>query len=235
MNDEGNNGDENGRTSDVVERALLDLWSVASRLAELFPSDDRYRVTIFGSARVGPEHPVYRDVRRLATRLSELGCDIITGGGPGLMQAANEGSQIGDPQDQTRSVGIRVALPFEQGANPFVEKVYTHQTFFSRLHHFVRVTDAYVVMPGGLGTSLELVMVWQLLQVRHLREVPLVLVGPMWRELVEWARHHMVEVTPGFAGSEDVELPCCVDSVDEAAEIIEAHFRATKLAGSGSR
>jgi uncharacterized protein (TIGR00730 family) len=226
VTDEARAADESRAKADIIEDALFDLWSVANQLAQIPPADDRYRVTIFGSARVGPDDPGYQDVRRLSARLSSLGCDIITGGGPGLMQAANEGAQIGDPDDETRSVGIRVALPFEQGANPFVEKVYTHRTFFSRLHHFVRVSNAYVVMPGGLGTTLELVLVWQLMQVRHLTDIPMILVGPMWRELTEWARRHMVEVSPRFADPKDVELPRCVDSVDEAAEIIESHYLA---------
>jgi predicted Rossmann-fold nucleotide-binding protein len=140
------------------------------------------------------------------------------------MHAANEGSQLGDPDDETRSVGIRVALPFEQGANPFVERVYTHQTFFTRLHHFVRVSNAYVVMPGGLGTTLELMMVWQLLQVRHLGQVPLILVGEMWRELVDWAARWMVAGPTAFASADDVGIPCCVGTVDEAAAVIEEHM-----------
>ncbi len=217
---------------DAVEEALLDLWSVANNLARVPPPDDRFRVTIFGSARVSPGDPQYDDVRRLAIRLTELGCDIITGGGPGLMQAANEGAQIGDPGDETDSVGIRVALPFEQGANPFVEKVYTHRTFFTRLHHFVRLSNAYVVMPGGLGTTLELLMVWQLLQVRHLEGVPLILVGPMWRELVDWAAGWMVDNIPAYAKNEDMEIPRCVDTAEEAAEIIETMVRANPPVGS---
>ena len=206
---------------DTIEEALLDLWSVANTLARIPPPDDRFRVTIFGSARVTAGDPQYDDVRRLAARLAALGCDIITGGGPGLMQAANEGAQIGDPADETDSVGIRVALPFEQGANPFVEKVYTHRTFFTRLHHFVRMSNAYVVMPGGLGTTLEVMMVWQLLQVRHLDGVPLILVGSMWRELVDWAERWMVDHVPPYAKREDIEIPRCVDTAEEAAAIIE--------------
>jgi uncharacterized protein (TIGR00730 family) len=210
---------------DAVEDALLDLWSVANKLARIRPTDDRFRVTIFGSARVNPGGRQYDEVRRLAERLSRQGCDIITGGGPGLMQAANEGAQLGDPRDQTESVGIRVDLPFEQGANPFVEQVYTHKTFFSRLHHFVRLSNAYVVMPGGIGTTLETVMVWQLLQVKHLEEVPLILVGPMWAELVDWSRRWMTEGEPQFASARDTAIPIVVDTVDEAAEIIEDLLR----------
>ena len=206
---------------DTVEEALVDLWSVANTLARIPPPDDRFRVTIFGSARVTTGDPQYDDVRRLAARLSALGCDIITGGGPGLMQAANEGAQIGDPADEADSVGIRVALPFERGANPFVEKVYTHRTFFTRLHHFVRMSDAFIVMPGGLGTTLEVMMVWQLLQVRHLDGVPLILVGSMWRELVHWAERWMVDHVPPYANPEDIKIPRCVNTAEEAAAIIE--------------
>ena len=224
----GNPPDPSPETADIVEEALLDLWSVANRLARIPPPDDRYRVTIFGSARVQPGDAVYEDVKLLAARFSRMGCDIITGGGPGLMQAANEGAQLGDPEDETRSVGIRVALPFEQGANPFVEQIYTHRTFFSRLHHFVRLSSAYVVMPGGLGTTLELTLVWQLLQVKHLRDVPLVLVGGMWQELVDWARRSMTEGPNRYAQPDDVAIPTCVATATEAAEIIEAHIQARR-------
>jgi uncharacterized protein (TIGR00730 family) len=209
-------------TSAQLDQALLALWSAANTLARIRTDDGRYRVTIFGSARIDPSDRLYADVRRLAVRLSALGCDIVTGGGPGLMQAANEGSQIGDPEDRTRSVGIRVELPFEQGANPFVERLYTHRTFFTRLHHFVRLSNAFVVMPGGLGTTLELVMIWQLLQVRHLGEVPLILVGEMWHELVAWAARWMTGGPGTFASPADMGIPSCVGSVDEAAALIEA-------------
>jgi uncharacterized protein (TIGR00730 family) len=220
-----------GDSLDTVEEAVLELWSVANTLARIPPPDNRFRVTIFGSARVAAGDPQYDDVRRLATRLAALGCDIITGGGPGLMQAANEGAQIGDPDDKTDSVGIRVALPFEKEANPFVEKVYTHRTFFTRLHHFVRMSNAYVVMPGGLGTTLEVLMVWQLLQVRHLDGVPLILVGPMWRELVAWAERWMVDHTPPYAKAEDMEIPLSVDTAEEAAAIIETMVPVSPPAG----
>ena len=220
--------DDAAKTAAQLEQALLALWSAANALARIRPDDGRYRVTIFGSARFDPSDHLYGDVRRLAERLSALGCDIVTGGGPGLMEAANEGAQLGDPDDLTRSVGIRVALPFEQGANPFVERIYTHQTFFTRLHHFVRVSNAFVVMPGGLGTTLELLMVWQLLQVRHLGDVPLILVGEMWRELVDWAGRWMTGGPVAFASPADMRIPLCVDSVDEAAALIEESMARVK-------
>ena len=121
----------NEEVADAVEKALFNLWSVVNDLSRLKPEKPRFfRVTIFGSARIKPGQPIYEDVKRLAAQLSSRGCDIVTGGGPGLMEAANEGENIGDPENRTRSYGIRIELPFEQGANPFVEKVYTHRIFF---------------------------------------------------------------------------------------------------------
>ncbi|MBW2526556.1 MAG: LOG family protein [Deltaproteobacteria bacterium] len=201
-----------------MEDALRNLWSVANDLSRIKPTrPSAYRVSIFGSARIEPGEPLYQEVKELARRLAELGCDIVTGGGPGLMQAANEGAQLGDPGDRVRSIGVRIALPFEQGANPFVEKLYSHRTFFTRLHQFMRLSSAFVVVGGGIGTLLETTMVWQLLQVGHLRDVPLVFVGTMWKELVAWGRAHMAEREPQpFASAEDFDIPVCVDTVDEA-------------------
>lgn len=214
---------ENQATLEIVERVLRDMWSAANELARIRPQREHPRVTIFGSARAQPGQPAYQDVKGLAKRLAGRGYDIVTGGGPGLMQAANEGEQAGDPEGRTDSVGIRVELPFEQGVNPFVETVYTHRTFFTRLHHFVRLSDVFVVVSGGIGTTLEMLMVWQLLQVGRL-EVPLILVGPMWRELVSWAHQQMTEGSFELASPKDMEIPRCVDTVDEAAELIEQHL-----------
>jgi uncharacterized protein (TIGR00730 family) len=126
----------------------------------------------------------------MCSALSEMGCDVVTGGGPGLMQAGNEGARAQESKEP-QSIGIRVDLPFEQQANPFVGQLYEHKTFFTRLHQFVLMSDAYIVAPGGIGTVLEAMMIWQLLQVRHLKDVPLVFAGPMWRGLVEWAKDQM--------------------------------------------
>src|SRR6185295_13014769 len=128
------------------------------------------------------------ETKRVAKALAALGCDIITGGGPGLMQAANQGVDAAG----SKSMGIRVDLPFEQEVNPFVELAYEHRTFFTRLHHFVLASDAFIVAPGGIGTVLETFMVWQLLQVKHLEPMPLILVGNMWPGLIEWARSSML-------------------------------------------
>jgi uncharacterized protein (TIGR00730 family) len=213
---------EQGMSYDIVQEAVLSLWQVVNGLSSIQPPKrDRYRVTIFGSARITKDSQLYEDVRRLASELTFLGCDIVTGGGPGLMEAANEGSVIADPEDRTRSIGIRVDLDFEQEVNPFVEEVFQHQTFFSRLHHFVLVSDAFVVVPGGIGTALEALMIWQLLQVRSIHKTPFILVGEMWADLVDWAKNHMV---PHMADAEDCDIPVCVATVDEAiAKLQVAH------------
>lgn len=214
------------KTFHVIEEAVLGLWNVVDDLSSVYPpKPDYYRVTIFGSARIHPGDLVYEDVRRLAAALSNIGCDIVTGGGPGLMQAANEGEKLGDVDNITRSIGLRVELAFEQAPNPFLEKLYRHRTFFSRLHHFVRLSSAFVVVPGGIGTTLELMLIWQLLQVRHVTETPLVLVGPMWRELVEWTKSHMLGGTTPMVSPEDLTIPVCVDSVDEAIRVLTQHKR----------
>jgi uncharacterized protein (TIGR00730 family) len=208
-------------TLDLVEDALYDLWGVANNLARIRTVRPRYyRVTVFGSSRMRPGDEVYGDVRRLATELSRMGCDIVTGGGPGLMEAANEGAKLGDPHNRTRSFGLPIELPVEEQPNPFVEKVYRHRTFFSRLHHFVRLSSAFIVVRGGIGTTLETMMIWQLCQVRHIRSVPLIFIGQMWRELVEWAQTNMLDGDRELASAEDLAIPYCVDSVEEACAIV---------------
>jgi predicted Rossmann-fold nucleotide-binding protein len=193
--------DEEGVRRIVVD-TVFGLWTMVDNLTRLRPTRlrptrrERFRVTIFGSARIQPEHFVYDEVKRLSSALTETGGDIVTGGGPGLMQAANEGAQQAGDGGRSQSVGIRVERPFEQEVNPFVQEAFEHQTFFSRLHHFVLLSDADVVVAGGIGTVLEATLVWQLLRVRHLHDTPLIFVGEMWEGLVDWARRSMLR--PGF-------------------------------------
>ena len=198
----------------IVSGAIFDLWKTVNSLTRLRPSArERYRVAIFGSARAQPGTFVYDEVKRVAAALAGMGCDIVTGGGPGLMQAANEGAaSVG----RETSMGIRIELPFEQGANPYVEHNFEHQTFFTRLQHFVVASDAFVVVPGGIGTVLEMLMIWQLLQVGHVDRAPLILVGKMWRGLVDWARESMLDPKLHLASPEDLQIPQCVDTADEA-------------------
>lgn len=206
---------------DLLGQAMLGLWTVVNQLTRLRPSRrERYRVTIFGSARIDANHWVYAAVRDLAAELTRMGCDIVTGGGPGLMQAANEGARIADPDSKQESMGIRIALPFEQDVNAFVSEAYEHGTFFTRLHHFVLVSDAFVVVPGGVGTVLETMMIWQLLQVRNLHETPLILVGKMWDGLVDWSRQAMLQGEAPLASPEDMDIPICVPDGLSAIEIL---------------
>jgi uncharacterized protein (TIGR00730 family) len=209
---------------DVLVRAVFGLWDVVNDLTRLRPSKrERYRVTIFGSARARPGTFAYDEVKRVAAALAEMGCDVITGGGPGLMQAANEGASSVNAPERDRSVGIRVELPFEQDVNPFVEQAFEHKTFFTRLHHFVLTSDAFVVAPGGIGTVLELMMVWQLLQVKHVHDAPLILVGKMWAGLIDWSRAQLLTTQPPLASPEDMDIPRCVDTADEAIALVREH------------
>src|SRR6188472_959037 len=188
------------RVRDVVTDAVAGLWDVVNNLTRLKPSRrDRYRVTIFGSARLQPGSFGYEETKRAAAALADLDCDIVTGGGPGLMQAANEGAAGRGVQ----SVGIRVELPFEQEVNAFVTSAFEHRTFFTRLHQFVLSSDAFIVAPGGIGTVLEMTLIWQLLQVGHLENTSLILVGQMWPGLVEWARQSMLSTEPPLASAGD--------------------------------
>ena len=215
--------DEEG-VKQVLVNTMFGLWEIVNNLSRLRPTKrERYRVTIFGSARAQPGTFAYSEVKRLAAALAEMGCDIITGGGPGLMQAANEGAASVNAPERNRSIGIRVDLPFEQEANPFVEQAFEHGTFFTRLHHFVLASDAFVVTPGGIGTVLETMMIWQLLQVRHVKDTPLILVGKMWTGLVEWAKKHLLTTQPPLANPEDLAIPRCLETADEAIALVREH------------
>jgi uncharacterized protein (TIGR00730 family) len=207
----------------VLISSVFGLWDVVNNLTRIKPTRrERYRVTIFGSARATPGSVAYEETKRVAAALAAMGCDIITGGGPGLMQAANEGAS--SSPERVQSVGIRVELPFEQDVNAFVTEAFEHRSFFTRLHQFVLTSDAYVVAPGGIGTVLELMMIWQLLQVRHLQDTPFVLVGRMWPGLVDWARSAMLSFEPSLANAEDFAIPQCVANSDEAIAIIQKNY-----------
>ena len=203
---------------EILAASVLDLWRVVNNLTRLRPSKrERYRVAIFGSARAQPGTFVYEEVKRVAAAFAAMGCDIVTGGGPGLMQAANEGAREACAPG---SVGIRIELPFEQDVNPFVEQAFEHETFFTRLHHFVIASDAFIVVPGGIGTVLEMLMIWQLLQVRHVDGVPLILVGKMWSGLLDWAKSAMLDPRLALANPEDLQIPQCLETADEAIAVV---------------
>ena len=201
------------------DRTIHSLYRLIAWLDRRAPLEKRYfRVAIFGSSRIQPEDAAYAQVRELARQLSYMGCDIVTGGGPGLMRAANEGARAGAYHYRTRSFGLTILLPLEEQPNPFLDEVKQHSTFFSRLHQFIRLSHAYIVMDGGIGTTLEAMMVWQLLQVRMLHDRPLIFVGPMWRGLRSWIEQEIIE--RGLASPPDLGHAVWVDTVDQAVDVV---------------
>lgn len=210
---------------EIIVDSVFNLWKTVNNLTRLRPTKrEHYRVTLFGSARTEPQSPAYEQVKQLAKSLAEMGCDITTGGGPGLMQAANEGAAEANLSQSSQSVGIRVNLPFEQNINSFVKEAYQHETFFSRLHHFVLASDAFIIVPGGIGTTLEATMVWQLIQVGHIKkDTPLIFVGKMWKEFLEWSNNNFLKWQ--LVNPEDLKIPHCVDTAEEAIAILQKYHK----------
>src|SRR5205085_9595089 len=197
--------------SHILDKAIYQLWETINDLDQIQPERvEHYRASIFGSSRIRRGDPIYEEVKSLSFELARMGIDIVTGGGPGLMEAANAGAMEGQIESHARSFGLAIHLPTEEGANPFVNKVFRHRTFFSRLHHFIRLSSAFIVFPGGIGTALELFMVWQLLQVKHVTEHPLILVGTMWDGLIEWINTTMID--RGLVSPQDMDTVTVVGS-----------------------
>lgn len=195
------------------------LYELIAWVDRRSPAEKRYfRVAIFGSSRIQTEDENYARVRELARQLSHIGCDIVTGGGPGLMMAANEGARRGAYRFGTRSFGLTILLPLEEQPNPFVDDLSSHKTFYSRLHQFIRLSHAYIVVDGGVGTTLEAIMVFQLLQVGMLEDRALIFVGDMWLGLRDWIAEEIE--ARGLAGKGTVELAHWVGTVEEAVEIV---------------
>ncbi|MBK5258776.1 MAG: LOG family protein [Thermoanaerobaculia bacterium] len=211
----------------ILDKAIYQLWETINDLDQIQPERvEHYRVSIFGSSRIRRGDPIYDEVKKLSYELARMGVDIVTGGGPGLMEAANSGAVEGQIESKSRSFGLAIHLPSEEQSNPFVDKVFRHRTFFSRLHHFVRLSSAFIVMPGGIGTALELFMVWQLLQVKHMKSHPLILVGTMWPPLLEWIKGSMIE--RGLVSPPDLDVVAIVPSAEEAIKIIAASYEQFK-------
>jgi uncharacterized protein (TIGR00730 family) len=192
-----------------------------------------FRVCIFGSARIKPQDPVYRDVFRLAQSLSERGADVVTGGGPGLMAAANRGT-LAAKHRRARSYGLPLDLPsLIEPANRHLDYSSAHKRFSSRLDEFIRLTHAVVVAPGGIGTLLELMYVWQLLQLRTIDPRPTILMGKeYWGGLLEWMKSAPVALR--LADPRDLECLSLVDSPEEALAILDsaqAEFLASQCRG----
>lgn len=211
----------------VLDKAIYHLWETINELEQIQPERvDHFRVSIFGSSRIQRGDPVYAEVKKLSYELAHLGVDIVTGGGPGLMEAANSGAVEGQIESHSRSFGLPIHLSTEEAMNPFVDRVFRHRTFFSRLHHFVRLSSAFIVMPGGIGTCLETFMIWQLIQVKHIKKHPLILVGGMWDGLLAWMGESMVK--RNLVGPGDMDYVRVVSSGDEAIPIIREVFEQFK-------
>lgn len=146
-----------------------------------------FRVSIFGSARVNPDDAAYQMTYKLAKHLAQYEFDIVTGGGPGLMEAASKGHQDGRPDSANHlSIGLTIKLPKEQEENKHLDLHKDFSRFSERLDYFMKLSNAVVVMPGGVGTCLEFFYTWQLLQVKHICPMPIILYGEMWRKLFDW-------------------------------------------------
>jgi len=173
----------NGQTS-------RESWHAFEIMAEFVDATERLKqitpaVSIFGSARTPVDHPYYKLTEDVAKRLSDAGFSVISGGGPGIMEAANKGAFAGDAP----SVGLNIELPFEQQGNPYQDISINFQHFFMRKVMFVKYASAYVVMPGGFGTLDELMEAITLVQTGKSLNIPIILVcEPFWRGLVEWIK-----------------------------------------------
>jgi len=204
-----------------IRRTLEEYFSLEDELRIL--EKDRFRVCIFGSARIRPEDPTYQGVYDLARLLADLNIDIVTGGGPGLMEAANRA--VRDARNEaSQSIGLPIHLPRSQElANRHLDIKSEHRRFSSRLDEFMRLSHAVIVAPGGIGTLLELLYVWQLIQVHMIEPRPIVLMDrSLWRGLIDWMKDTMLARC--FISAGDFGCIHCVDSREEILPVIKAEL-----------
>ncbi len=198
-----------------------EAWRVLGIMAEFALATERLRgirpaVSLFGSARIQAGHPWYEKTKEIARLLSAAGFSVISGGGPGLMRAANEGAHAGP----SPAVGLNIMLPFEQGGNAFQDVSVDFRYFFTRKMMFVRLASAYVILPGGFGTLDELGEVLTLVQTGKSRRIPVILVGgDFWRGLLAWMEDKLVG--EGMINAVDMKL---MQVIEEPAAIVDAIF-----------
>ncbi len=206
--------------SEIMTKDSWQIFKIMSEFVEGFERMGRIEpcVTIFGSARTKPEDPFYKQAEDIASRLVSKGYGIITGGGPGIMEAGNKGAQRGGGT----SVGLNIVLPFEQDGNPFIDKErrIDFDYFFVRKVMFMKYSQGFVVMPGGFGTMDELFEALTLIQTDKIAQFPIVLIGKsFWQGAIDWIKNTLCEefktVSP-----KDMDLFFCTDSTDEAVEHI---------------
>ena len=197
-------------------------WRIFGIMAEFVEATERLNairpaVSIFGSARTPPDHMYYMLTERIARQLSDAGFSVISGGGPGIMEAANKGAYFG----KSPSIGLNIQLPMEQGANPYQDISQTFRHFFARKFMFVKLAAAYVVMPGGFGTLDEMFEALTLIQTKKSRKFPVILVhGPFWNGLIDWVRDRLV--AERMINPADLDL---IQIIDEPEQVVAAIFR----------
>ena len=182
---------------------------------------DYYRVSIFGSARIKKNTNKYNQVYELAKKLAQNKADIVTGGGPGLMEAANVGAKEGS--SDSKSFGLHIDLPFETTPNEHLDVTFHHKKFSSRLDEFMRISNAVVVTPGGIGTILELLYTWQLIQVDHITPRPIILLGDMWGGLVNWMKAEPLK--RNLINESDFDNITTIQNINEVIPILEPHIK----------
>jgi hypothetical protein len=198
-----------------------EAWRVFEIIAEFAEATERLNgirpaVSIFGSARVLPGHPYHELTEQIARQLSDAGFTVISGGGPGLMEAANKGAFHG----RSPSVGLNIQLPHEQVSNPYQDISQAFRHFFARKVMFVKFASAYVVMPGGFGTLDELMEALTLVQTHKIRRMPVILVHePFWRGLMDWIRGTLVDEK--MIDPQDVDL---IQVIDRPGDVVKAIF-----------
>ena len=204
--------------------ASQEAWRVFGIMSEFVEATQRLSairpaVSIFGSARTKPDSPHYKLAEDIARQLSDAGFSVISGGGPGIMEAANKGAFHG----KSPSVGLNIQLPHEQTTNVYQDISQTFRHFFARKYMFVRFANAYVVMPGGFGTLDELLEALTLIQTGKGRKIPIILVHePFWRGLIDWFRTTLVEEK--VISPEDLDLIQVIDTPEEIVEAIFKHY-----------
>ena len=207
-------------------------WTVFKVIAEFVDGYERFNqidpcVSIFGSARTKPEHPHYQLAQSVAAALVREGYGIITGGGPGIMEAANKGAK----ESGGVSVGLNIDLPFEQGYNPYIDpdKVFNFNYFFIRKVMFVKYAQAFVVLPGGFGTMDELFEVLTLIQTKKIAKIPVVLMGTeFWAGMLSWIKNDLAEKYATISPA-DIDLLPVTDSTDEVVRIINDYYDGKEL------
>ncbi|HEY6067946.1 MAG TPA: TIGR00730 family Rossman fold protein [Gaiellaceae bacterium] len=206
---------------------------IAQEFQDGFEAVDRIRkpaVTIFGSARVGEGDKPYQLARATGRRFAEIGWSVVTGGGPGVMEAANRGAKEGGGM----SVGFNIQLPHEQAPNPYLDISLTFRHFYARKTMFVKAAEGFVVFPGGFGTADELFESLTLIQTGKVIHFPVVLVGTdYWDELFTWIRNELL--VGKMISPEDVSLLHTTDDVEEAVQLVTAGARSAERAQADAR